>query len=208
MKNILVGLVAIIVMFSATSCEKPTNEEAYYKAQKHFNNLNSYKCTVDIVIKEEGGNNNYKAKHVYKKPEKYLTEVLEPQESLGIKTIFNGCNTWLYHPKIDQSILVKNSKGFLDKNMFLGYFLKISLTSEYIKLDSEVLDNREYIVVSVEIPGNNVYRKSEKIWIDKNNFTPYKLLVFNSDGEATIEVFYSNFEYNANIRDEIFSLDI
>lgn len=204
MKYLLVGLLILTIIFSLTGCKESTNEEVYYDIQKSFNNLESYQCIANITIKNNDYISSYKAKHTYKKPDKYRIEILNPQESNGLTTVYNGNNAWLYHPKINQSILIKDLKDGFDKNMFIGYFLKLSLTGEYTEINSDVIDNRDYLVISVEIPGNNMYRKSEQIWISKDKFTPYKLVIYNQKHQPTIEVMYSDFQYNAKLDNDKF----
>ncbi len=206
--KVLVGLLILLITISFTGCKEPTNEEIYYEAQKHFINLDSYQCVANIKISNKELLSSYKAKHIYKKPDKYYIEMLGPEESSGCTTIYNGNQAWLYHPQINQSFFIKNFNDSIEESMFLGYFLKISLTGEYNEISSETINGQDYLAVTVEIPGNNTFRQSEKIWINKNGLIPYKLVIYDHKGNCTVEVTYADFKYNEKIADEKFALNI
>ncbi|MTI48658.1 LolA family protein [Sporosalibacterium faouarense] len=206
MKKILVGLIILTIAFTSSGCKEPTNEEIYTEIQKQFNNMESYECTATILIKGEDASRKYKAKHIYKKPDKYLIEIIEPEESKGMMTIYNGSETWLKHPQINQTFHFDSQSGFMDMNTFIGYFFRVGITEKHRELKSDILSNQEQIVITVDIPEDNKYRKSEKIWINKKNFVPYKLYIFDKEGNSTIEVYYSDFKYNVDIKDELFDL--
>ena len=206
MKIILVGLLIISCILSLSGCRQPTNEEVYYEVQKHFNNMNSYQCLAELTLYTEDISNTYKYRHVYKMPDKYIIEVLDPPDSKGCITIYNGNNAWFYHPQINQSMLIKDFNNSIEENMFIGYFYKTSITGTSVKLNSDTIDNQEYLTISVEIPGNNHYRKTQKIWIHKKNLLPYKLLIFDNKGSVTVEVLYSDFRYNIDLDEEDFSI--
>ncbi len=204
MKSILVGLLIVVSILFFTGCREPTNEEVYYEVQKHFNNMDSYECVAEIILHTQDLESTYKSRHVYKMPDKYIIEILDPPDSKGCTTIYNGSNAWFYHPQINQSMLINNFNNSREENMFIGYFYKISLTGESAKLSSETINNQDYLIIAVEIPGNNHYRKSEKIWIHKKNLLPHKLLIFDDKGKVTVEVLYSSFQYNIELGEKEF----
>lgn len=206
MKSILVGLLIILCILALAGCKEPTNEEIYYEVQKNFNSMDSYECVADIVLYTQDLVSTYKSRHVYKMPDKYIIEVLDPPDSKGCTTIYNGNNAWFYHPQINQSMLIKNFNNSMEENTFIGYFYKTSLTGESAKLGSDTIDDQDYLTILVEIPGNNNYRKSEKIWIHKKNLIPYKLSIFDNKGNITVEVEYSSFEYNISLDKKEFSI--
>ena len=205
MKKYLVGTLIILTLL-LVGCKEPTNDEIFYEIQKNFYSMNSYQCNAHIIIKESNTPQSYSAKHIYKKPDKYLIEILQPEESKGFVTAFDGSGGWLYHPGIKEKLTIKNFKGSQEESMFIGYFLKVAVTGEDVKLSNEVIDNNDYLVVKGKIPGNHSYRSYAKLWIDKGNHIPYKLIVYDKEDKESIEVIYSNFKYNVDIDDDVFIL--
>ena len=180
MKKMLVGVIIVFATF-LIGCEGPTNEEVYYEIQKNFNSIDIYQCLVDIKINESEKSQTYKAEHTYKHENQYKIKMLSPDDSAGIITVYNGKQAWLYHPQINQKKHIKEFKESSSKNVFLATFLENSLTSEYIDLSSEVIDNKEYIIITVEIPGNNKYRKTSKLWVGKDNLLPFKMNILDNN---------------------------
>lgn len=207
MKKILVGLMLITAML-LTACKEPTNEEIFYQMQKSLNNMASYTCTAHITITGNKKPEYHVAKHVFKKPNKYIIEILEPEGTKGKITIFDGDQAWLYHPQIDQTNIIRNFKDSLDETMFIGYFLRIFLTTEKSQIKSESIDGNEYLVLTAQIPGNNRYRAKEKLWISKKNFIPYQLMIYDKDGKETVRVKYTDFKYDEKINDDKFNIEV
>jgi len=205
MKKYLVGFFALLI-FLVPACEKPTDEEMFYEIQKSLNNIDSYRCIADITIVGNKGDTYYKAKHIFKKPNKYIIEIIQPEEKNGYITIYDGRQAWLYHPGIEESFLIKDYQISLEKEMFVGYFLRNLITSESINIESESIDNDNYLVLSSEIPGNNRYRNFEKLWINKKSFLPYRLLILDRDGNIAIDIKYTEFNYDIKIEEDKFDI--
>ncbi len=204
MRKIIVGFMILSFLF-IISCEKPTNEEVFYEMQKELNEMEGYECVTNIKIRSNKGFSSYKAKHIFKNPNKYLIEYLEPRESRGYITLYNGEQAWLYNPHVQHSVMLKYDKNNdVNKNMFIGYFLRNFYTSETSILQSEAIGDDEYLVLVTEIRGNNKYRAKEKLWINKKNSIPRKLLVLDSDNNINVEIVYEKFKYNADLNEEIF----
>jgi len=207
MKKILVGFMLIATM-ALTACQEPTNEEIFYEMQKSLNNMDAYTCIANITITGNKKPESHVAKHIFKNPNKYILEILEPEETKGKITIFDGDQAWLYHPQIDQTNIIRNFKDSLDETMFIGYFLRIFLTTEKSLINSEVIDGNDYLVLTAQIPGNNRYRSKEKLWINKKTFIPYQLMVYDKDGKETVRVTYTDFEYDEKVKDEKFNIEV
>lgn len=205
MKRILVGLLIIITLF-ITACEKPTYEKNFYDVQQTYNEMESYSATTMITVYGNKSEKQYKEKHVFEKPNKYFVEVIEPTESKGCITIHDGKMTWLKHPEIEQSVIIKNSENMIQRDMFFGDFLEILVTTEKLIISSEKIDGNDYLTLFTEIPENNKYRYSEKIWINTKGFAPYKLVIFDKDGNINTKILYTDFEKDVKIDTEVFRI--
>lgn len=202
MKKVLVGLL-LAVLLLMTHCSKPTNEEFFHEAQKKLNNIDSYSCKVKVEIVGNISTQKYEMKQMFKVPDKYIIEVIEPEESRGFKTIFNGKKTCIYHPNIDQFFLLDDGK-YENEDLFIGFFLQTLNTSEHAILGEDIINEEEYLTIEVEIPGNNIYRRYKKLWVSKENFQPKKLVIYDNDKEKSCEVLYYDFKYDINLSDDDF----
>ncbi len=206
MKRLLVVLI-IISSISLVSCKEPTNEEVFYEIQKTLNHMESYSCLTSISVTGNKSTKTYELKQIFKKPDKYIIEVVSPEDSKGCKMLYNGNQIWLSHPKIEQSETIKDyTTDFSNKDLFLGYFLRNFITIENSSLSSDIIEGKEYLVLATELPGNNRYRNSEKLWINKNDFIPYKMEILNIEQEVTTRIFFDNFKYDVKINDESFTV--
>ncbi|KGG80523.1 hypothetical protein Y919_05660 [Caloranaerobacter azorensis H53214] len=204
MKRIALLLLLSILFLNA--CGKITDEQIFYKIQKKYNKMESYSCFAKIIINGGKELKEYKVKQIFKRPNKYIIQIIEPEESKGITTVYNGEQAWIYHPQIDQSILIRDYKDSPDENMFVGYFLRNLITTEMVKLESERIEDNDYLIITTMIPGNNKYRMYQKLWVDKKTYLPYKLYILDKDEKIAVEIYYSKFLYNIDIKDEKFEV--
>lgn len=202
------SLFLILILIFSNGCSKPPEkeEDVFYEAQKYFNKMETYRCIADVTIKGNKDIETYKSKHVFKKPDKYVIEFLEPSENQGNIVLYDGKQAWLYNKQIDESFVIKDLEQGGDRNLFLGHFLKNILTNEENILSFDDIDGKGYLILETEIPGNNKYRSKEKLWIDRESYYPYKLNVLDKDGEVTVEVIYSEFKANVKVNDEDFNI--
>lgn len=205
MKGCLLFFLAVILTLTY-GCSKPSEEHVFYEAQKFFNKMETYRCVADITVKGNKNFESYKTKHVFKKPDKYIIEILEPSDSKGNIVVYDGNQAWLYNKQIEESFIIKDFEQSIDKSLFIGYFLRNVLSNEEIKMNFQDIGDKRYLVLEAEIPGNNKYRNIEKLWIDSMNYQPYKLNVLDKEGELSIEVIYTEFKANVKINDEDFDI--
>ncbi|WP_352418661.1 outer membrane lipoprotein-sorting protein [Proteiniborus sp.] len=206
MKYWLAFFLVMILIFNTYGCSKPSEEDVFYEAQKFFNKIDTYRCIADVMVKGNKDAESYKSKHVFKKPDKYVIEILEPSDNKGNIVLYNGQQAWLYNKQIDESFIIKDFEQSLDKNLFVGYFLRNILSNENIEMSFDDIDGKRYLVLEAEIPGNNKYRNKEKLWIDSENYYPHKLKIYDKDGGLSIEVTYTEFKTNVKVNDEDFNI--
>lgn len=199
-------LVIVVILLLMCGCSKPSEEDVFYNAQKFFNKLDTYRCIADVTVIGNKDTANYKLKHVFKKPDKYVVEILEPLENEGNIVLYDGNQIWLYNKQIDESFVVKDIEDSASRNFFIGFFIKNILSNENVKISFDDLEDKRYLVLEVDIPGNNKFRNKERLWLDSKGFYPYKLLILDKDGEVSTEIRYSEFEPNVKVKDEDFNI--
>lgn len=208
MKKFLVGFIIFSFIFTI-SCEKPTNDEVFYDMQKKLNNLDSYSCSAIMTIKGNKSAKKYEAIQIFKNPNKYIIEFSEPMESKGYRTIYNGKQLWFYHPKINESMIIRDYEVYhLTQNMFIGYFMKFFISNEESDIEVETIEDNEYFVLKTNLPGNNKYRTVQKLWINSKNFIPYKMITLDEKGNISVLVEFKNFKYDIKINEDAFDIKI
>lgn len=207
MKRILLIICLLVTSISLISCKEKSKEEEFNDIQKIFSSVNNYISTGNITVMGNKSSKDYRVKHTFQKPDKYIVEIIEPIESRGNKTIYNGDSAYMYNEKIRQYTILKEIGIPEDKILFLGYFLRNLSNTEALKVKKDTIESKEYIVISIEIPGSNMYRSYEELWIDKSTKLPYKLSIYDSKNKEVVKIIYEDVKYNTNIDKEIFNID-
>ncbi|MBS4534817.1 outer membrane lipoprotein carrier protein LolA [Clostridium sp. D2Q-14] len=200
MKKNFVGLIFLLLII-VTSCQvkKPTNEELFNELQKTINEIDNYMCKAEITIIGNKSPAEYSATHLFSKPNKYRIEYDDGKQIIT----YDGNKTYLIYPDIDKSSVIRNNKKTEeDKSFFIGYFIQLILTNEEMQLENEKQKGKDYFVISLEMPGNNIYRAKQRLWIDKKNFKPYKMVILDKDEKERVIVYYKEFKYNVNVSEQ------
>lgn len=205
MKNKLIVTILFVILL-LTACSEKTNEDLFYDAQKKIVSLDTYMCTAEITVQGNKSPQKYIAKQWFQAPDKYKIEIDEPEDLKGKVTIYNGKRAWICHPRIGQEWLMEDFLGSVEQKMFLGHFINNFLNTENVKLDKEIIDDKEYILLHTEIPGNHPYFNKERLWFDVKSYYPYRLQVLDKDNNVRVDVKYLNFSYNENIDNKIFTI--
>ena len=206
MKRILLVILSVIIALYLSGCREKTKEEEFNDIQKTLNSISTYTCKADITVKGNKSSKSFKAKHMFKNPNKYIAEIIEPKENEGNKTVYNGKQAYLYNKQINQHTILKDFEVSGEEMLFIGYFLKNLNTTEEVTIRNDKIDEKDYLTIEVDIPGNNKHRKYERLWVDKQTHVPYKLVVFDDKNNEVVNVIYKDVEYNVDIQDEKFTI--
>lgn len=189
-----------------TGCGEKTDEEIFYLAQKQIMGLDTYVCTANITVYGNKTPEQYTVKQWFKAPNKYKIEVQSPEEVKGKTTIYNGKKAFICHPRIGQEWLMEDFLDSTEQKMFLGHFISNFISTENAELSRETIEDRDYILMETEIPGNHPYFNKKKLWFDIKKYYPYRLQVVDKDDNLRIDVKYIDFRYNESIDDKFFTI--
>lgn len=196
----------LFIVLLLTGCSEKTDEELFYDAQKKIVSLNTYTCTAEVTVYGNKSPQKYTAKQWFAAPDKYRIEIENPENLKGKVTVYNGKRAWICHPRIGQEWMMEDFLASVEQKMFLGYFINNFVNTENVKLNKEIIDDKEYISLQTEIPGNHPYFNKERLWFDIEKYYPYRLQVLDVDDNVRIDVQYLNFRYNENIDNRIFTI--
>lgn len=201
-------LALILVLFLLlASCQQPTNEEIYYKAQKKLSELKAYQCTATIIVQRENEKKEYVFQQTFQYPDHYRLEVISPEELKGNVTLSNGKTAWVYHPSINQYWRLEPFDQSQEQLMFVGYFMKNLLNSEEATLQQEKIEGRDYIVITSPLPGGNSYFHQQRLWVDSQALIPYSLEIIDEKASVRFKVFYEDFTFNPELEEGFFHLN-
>ena len=207
MKRILLITFFIFTVISLCSCKELTKEEEFNNIQKTFSGINNYISQAEIEVRGNKSWETFKVSHTFEKPDKYVTEILEPKENIGNKTTYDGSRAYLYNKQANQYKVLKQVKASEEKMLFLGHFLSNLSSVGDLNISRETIDKVDYIVIGIDIPGNNRYRVYEKLWIDKSTHLPYKLIIYDDKDKETVRVKYKDVKYNVDIKSDTFKIN-
>lgn len=207
MKRILLITFFILTLISLSSCGEKTKEEEFNDIQKTFSNIKTYTSTAQITVRGNKSPESFKARHVFERPDKYISEILEPKNNSGNKTIYKANRAYLYNKRVDQHTILKEIKASEEKVLFLGYFLRNLNNVGELEISKETIDRNEYLVIGIEIPGNNIHRTYEKLWINTKTHLPLKLIIYNDKKKEVVNIKYKDVKYNLEIEKDTFKIN-
>lgn len=190
MKRLL--LFILIIMIFLTSCAWSKDSRIISKIERTYGKYNGYKCQANIRNAMGEKESIYLIEETYEKPNKYKLEILEPKKSKGIIILNTDDKISVEHPSIEESISLITVKS-LNNQMLIGDFYE--RLSKAKLLDKDNINGEEYLVFEIKLEEKNKYRNSSMIWINKKNFTPYKLNVLDTNGDVKIEIIYEKFKF-------------
>lgn len=201
-KLLWVFLIAIIFL---SGCQGLTKEEILAKTQRKFEEINTYQCRVDAEIIGNKGSQVYEMQQFYKEGT-FRLETLSPKNLEGKVVIIQGSKGKIYHPNIDQSIVIEDFAKNESEEKFLGDFLLWDL-QEGIKIEEGSVGEQEYLIVSKEADPKDYYHYRKGMWIDKETLLPKYIKIFDQKDNVRVELTISDLKINQDIDDELFKLE-
>lgn len=191
-KKLILMSLLLLMAFIFYGCG--TKKSTLSASGDFFKNLNQYEANVTITFLKDKQPNEIKMKQVAKVDGTYEMTVLEPEHLKGVKIMCDGQKVTEYYPSIDQ--IVEQEISAVQNEVLLTSFAKRYLTNENIKEQQIELNGKKMITYEMSIEGNFKYLSREKIWLEEKNLTPVQMVLYDEEGNITIEVIYNDFKYN------------
>lgn len=188
---ILMGIWLVIVWtFYGCNTQKNTSSTA----NDFFKNLKQYEASVTVTFLKDKQPNEIKMKQVAKIDGTYEMTILEPEHMQDVKMVCDGEKVIEYYPSMNQGIEQKMSTA--QNEILLTNFATRYLTNENIKEQEVQLNGKKMITYEIPIEGNFRYLSKEKIWLEEKSLKPVQMVLYDEEGNITIEVIYNEFKYN------------
>ncbi|WP_333861297.1 germination lipoprotein GerS-related protein [Clostridium sp.] len=198
-KKLILGIMSFALIIFFSSCNKNTKntEEIIY----YLKDLNSYSCNVNISIKNSKEEIKYSGKQFYhvkygNRLELGKDEIIfYKQDKVVAKRIGNGsiCN---YNKNFDS----------LFKFCFINQYISLIYTNEKIENSFQNINNQQYQIIHLDIPGNNKNISKAELYVSTKNSTPTYLIIYDSDGKERVKVQYTEFKANPELGKDVFDI--
>lgn len=199
MKRCLLILCTImlgILMLSA--CGKKENNPN--TVIQYLKSLNTYTCDVSIHIKNSRQEIDIETKQVY-------------HEKFGHRLDVNKERVFIYKEnEVQISDLVNKVDYTLDNKFdqvyrlgFIQYYIGLLYTDEEIRNTFKKIEDRDYQLIGLDIPGNNRNMSKAIMYVDIETKLPTKLSIYDIKDNEVISFIYTNFVPNAEVNEEIFN---
>ncbi|MBZ9689164.1 hypothetical protein G9F72_022970 [Clostridium estertheticum] len=194
-KKLLLFLMFLLVLGCTllTSCnKKPKNANDIIS---YLKNMESYSTEMNMDIKNDKQTINYKARQSYLRGGGYKLE-LNKDRVFIYKSDDN-----IYISDKNNGIKYVQSKDFDEvlKLCFIGEYIGLLYTNEEIKYSIEKINDIEYVVINLFIPGSNKNINNALLYVNYKSMIPQKLVIYDNQGKEKINITYSNFLPNVKI---------
>lgn len=183
-------LLSSVILTSYNKKPKDTNDSITF-----LKNIESYTTEINMDIKNDKQTINYKARQSYLRGGGYKLEL-------------NNNRVFIY--KNDDNIYISDknngaayvqSKDFDEvlKLSFIGEYIGLLYINEEIKYNIKNINDIEYSVIDLFIPGNNKNVNNALLYVNTKSMLPDRMVIYDINGKEKIEITYTNFLPNVKI---------
>lgn len=203
----IVSLLLICFSLSLCGCMFRSKQDLdASKIQDKLMNMESYACLASVSHMGNDATSIYETKQVYQMDGQYRVEVIKPEHTAGLTTVFNGEKIMQYNAKLDKSHISELIPNDFRNQMFLGTFVKNYLQSEDVCIEVQKMEPGLTTVLEAVIPGGNKHMCLQRVWIDQETYEPVRMAVLNEEDKETVVIEFLEFTYNPKINESIFSV--
>ncbi|WP_416044711.1 germination lipoprotein GerS-related protein [Clostridium tyrobutyricum] len=198
-KLLSIFIMCFAVIFVFVSCgKKIKNTEEIIN---YLKDLDSYSCNVNIRIENDKQKINYTGKQLYDK--KYGKRF-----ELGKDRLFIYKQNKIFASDLSSGSNYNIDEDFdsLFKFCFIDEYVSLIYTNERVDNSFKNIYNEKYQVISLDIPGNNKNMCKAELYINAVSSVPRFLMIYNSNGEKMVNVEYTDFKSNIELKKDIFNI--
>ena len=203
MKKSIAALLTVILMISLAACRAKGGYDAYKEIYKRYGSMESFYAAAEITVRNDRTENTYKVRQTYKAPDTYEIVFDSPEEIAGSGYSFRDGKVFL-----KSGFEHGESLGIYSPNERHTVFLTDFFSEYYKSEDSSAaasggsLESTTVLKCFISNGGEN--RFSQNLWIDNKTFLPVKLETYDSGGNPTVTVKYTEFKRNCDTDNSIF----
>ncbi len=199
MKKILFFLIIVMtfiitVIFFLKSNYKNNkigNNKSIEEIESYILNIKSYKATLNVNVKNNRNENNYKIiQEVTNEYEKQTT--LEPDEIKGLEMIFKNGTLEIKNTELNLSKIYQNYPNVSENNLFLTQFLQRYKNEEEENKSIEITDENK-IIMKIKTDKNK-YDVTQMLYVNMKDLKPERLEILDNNNNTKVYILYSEIE--------------
>lgn len=198
-KLLILFLMSLTLFVLLLGCNK--NVKNTEKAIDYLKNLNSYSCEMNMKIQNDKQVINYSGKQFYDEKYGYRFE-LDKNRILIYK------DNKIFVKDLQNGLSYDTDKDFdsVFKLCFIGEYIRLIYTNEKIENSFKNINNEEYQIIHLDIPGNNKNISKSDLYVNVRDDIPKYLIIYDNKGREKINIEYSNFKSNPELQKELFDV--
>lgn len=181
--------------------------DIYTRIFYKYNDLKSYRCLVKVTATSNKTTRAYTMEQYYRAPDCYRVEVLSPEEIKGLVTVYANNSMTTVQPGIESKFTLLNYNPVYESYIFLPDFFEAYYKSEQTTVITMNEEDSKYTILKADIPGSNIYRFSQSLWIDNQSLLPIKMEIYDIANKPTISVEFDQVELDVELEDELFQIN-
>ncbi|MEY7999194.1 germination lipoprotein GerS-related protein [Clostridium sp. Mt-5] len=195
---ILIGIsfvLLIIFLFQGRDIQD-TEKIIYY-----LKDLDSYSCNVNIRIENDKQQINYSGKQ-------YYDSRYGDRFDLGKDRIIVYKGNKIFIKDVNNGEKYSMDKNFnsLFKFCFIEEYISLLYTNEKIDNSFKKINNEQYQIVHLDIPGNNKNISKAELYVNLKHNIPTYLKICDSNGKNRIDVEYTDFKADPELKEDMFKV--
>lgn len=213
-KKIIITIIAIILIITITffikfnantaKISKIGNNISSQEIVNYILNISSYETEIEVEIKSNKNTNKYKLKQTYINNENTTQEVIEPSNIQGVKIIKEKNNLKIENTKLSLTKIIENYRDITQNNLDLINFIENYKNNTNSKFKEE---NNQIIMETTATTENN-YQKYETLYISKENGTPIKMEIKDTNQNTIIYIIYKEININKVANEKIYAFKL
>lgn len=145
---------------------------------------------MEIEVESNKNSNKYVVRQSLEKGNISRQEVLEPSNIAGVITEFDGSNLKIMNNNLNLSTTFENYSYVVENKLWLNGFIE-----DYKKSNnSKVTSKENEIILELKNEHGNKYNIYRKLYIDKKNGKPTKMIVQDINQKTLVYILYSEIE--------------
>lgn len=206
MKKCMMAVMAMILMMSLSGCGKSNvSHDVYSEIYERYSEMQSYTAEAEMTVRSNSTCNTYTIRQYYQAPDRYMMEILAPENLAGTSCVFDGESVYLGAPFGASAALANYVPGDKDYIFIPDFFAEYYNSGETAAAAAGNLSGGQTKLTSV-VSGSNRYRFQQSLWVDNETVQPVKLETYDVDGNLVLDVVFTDFQYNKKIDGSVFDI--
>ncbi len=194
--SILIIIFLIIILlniFNKNTYKKEFNgnNKDIKEIENYILDINSYKANIDINVKSNKNENNYKMIQEVKNNQYVKQITLEPEELKNLQIEYKDGNLEIKNTELNLSKIYKDYQYITSNELFLTDFI-----SNYSKSNKRKIEIKNNEVQMQFENSNNKYSSKEILHINSETIKPEKLEIVDKNNNSRIYILYNEIELN------------